>query len=151
MYPDIISYWYLQHICKEFPHYLSSLGKKLHWKKIKSYVPYLCYLYFFLHDRPWISPWIKSIFKVLRYHYSRDRVTIGHREVISIRLWRHQQNENRASETRGWCVKIVVFVVIFGFVMSCKKWYNVRTLVTNCFCAHSSVILVFISVVTSQL
>ena len=29
-------------------------------------------------------------------------------DVISNRLWRHQQNEDRASETRGRCVKIVV-------------------------------------------
>ena len=62
------------------------------------------YIYF-LHDRPWISPSQLS----------------GHWEVISNRLWRHQQNENRASETRGRCVKIVVFIVIYGFVISCKK------------------------------
>ena len=39
-------------------------------------------------------------------------------DVISNRLWRHQQNKNRASETRGRCVKLVVFIVIYGFVMS---------------------------------
>ena len=32
----------------------------------------------------------------------------GHCDAISIRLWRHQQNENRASETRGRCEKVVV-------------------------------------------
>ena len=31
----------------------------------------------------------------------------GHCDVISNRLWRHQQNENWASETRGRCVNIV--------------------------------------------
>ena len=31
----------------------------------------------------------------------------GHCDVISNRLWRHQPNVNRASETRGRCVKIV--------------------------------------------
>ena len=35
--------------------------------------------------------------------------------------------------------------------MSCKKWNNVCTLVTNCFCAHSSAVLVFISLVALQL
>ena len=30
-------------------------------------------------------------------------------------------NENRASETQGRCVKIVDFIVIYGFVMLCKK------------------------------
>ena len=32
----------------------------------------------------------------------------GHCDVISDRLWRHQQNENRASETLPRCVRIVV-------------------------------------------
>ena len=45
--------------------------------------------------------------------------------------------------THGDDVKRSSFLfVIFGFVMSCKKWNNVCTLVTNCFCAHSSVIVV---------
>ena len=45
----------------------------------------------------------------------------GHCDVINNRLWRHLQIINRASETRGRCMKIVVFVVSFGFVISCKK------------------------------
>ena len=45
----------------------------------------------------------------------------AHCDVISSRLWRHQQNENRAG---GRYVKIVVFIVIHG--------------------AHSSVIPLFI-------
>ena len=32
----------------------------------------------------------------------------GHCDVIANQLWRHQQNVKRASETRGWCVKILV-------------------------------------------
>ena len=67
----------------------------------------------FLYDQSWISPWIKSISNELN-------ITI-HVNVISNRLWRHQQNENRTRETRGRCVKIVVFIVIFGFVMWCKN------------------------------
>ena len=42
-------------------------------------------------------------------------------DVISNQLWRHRQKEDRASEKRGRFVKIVVFIVIYGFVMSCKK------------------------------
>ena len=61
----------------------------------------------------------------------------GHCDAISTRLWRHQPNENRASETRGRRVKLVVFIVIYGFVMSCKKLNNVYTLVTNRFCSLS--------------
>ena len=62
----------------------------------------------------------------------------GYCDVICNRLWRRQQNENRASATWGRCVKLVVFIVIYGLVMSCKKKNNVCTLVTNHFCAHSS-------------
>ena len=100
----------------------------------------------FLHDWPWISPWIKSISNELDiiFHVIVSQL-FGHCDVISTRLWRHQQNVDRASEPRGRCVKIVVFIVVFGFVISCKKWDNVCTLVTNCLRAHSSVILEFIS------
>ena len=35
-------------------------------------------------------------------------IHVIHCDAISIRLWRHQQNENRASETRGRCEKVVV-------------------------------------------
>ena len=45
----------------------------------------------------------------------------GHCDVIVNRLWCHQQNVKRASETRGWYAKILVFSVIYGFVMSRKK------------------------------
>ena len=105
----------------------------------------------FLHDQPWILPWIKSISNELdiTIHVIAPQLS-GHSDVISNGLWRHQQNENWACETRGQCVKIVVFIVIYGFVMSCKKWNNVCTLVTNCICAHSSVILVFISRVANK-
>ena len=95
-----------------------------------------------------ISPWIKSISNELdiTIHMISSQLSC-HCDVISNQLWRHQQNENWASETRGRCVKIVVFIIIYGFIMSCKKLNNVCTLMINCFCAHSSVILVFISLV----
>ena len=68
----------------------------------------------FLHDQPWISPWIKSISNELdiTIHVIAFQLS-GHCDVINNRLWRHQQNENRASETRWWCVKIVVCIVIY--------------------------------------
>ena len=76
----------------------------------------------FLHDRSWISPWIKSISNELDItcHVFASQLP-GHCDVIANRLWRHQQNVKRASETRGWHAKILVFSVIYGFVMSCKK------------------------------
>ena len=83
-----------------------------------------------LHDRSWISPRINSISNeldiIVRVITSQ---LSGHRGVISNWLWRHQQNENWASVTRGQCVQIVVFIVIYGFVMSWKKYNNVCTLV----------------------
>ena len=76
----------------------------------------------FLHDRPWTSPWIKSISNELDItcHVFAQQL-FGHCDVIANRLWRHQQNLKRTSETRERCVKILVFSVIYGFVMSCKK------------------------------
>ena len=99
----------------------------------------------FLHGRSWISPWIKWISNELDIiiHVIASQLSC-YCGVISNWLWRHQQNEDRASKTRGQCVKIGVCIVIYGFVMSCKKWNNVCILVTNCLCAHSSVIFVFI-------
>ena len=97
-----------------------------------------------LHERPWISPWIKSISNELNitFHVLASQLS-GHCDVISHRLWRLQQNVNRASTTLGQCVNIVVFIVIYRFVISCKKWNNACTLLTNCLCAHLSAILVF--------
>ena len=62
---------------------------------------------------------IKSIFN--DFHVLALELS-GHCDVISNQLCRHQQNVNRASETRGRYVKIVVFIVIDGFVLSCKKY-----------------------------
>ena len=53
-------------------------------------------------------------------------------DIISNQLWCHQQNINQANETEGWCVKIVNFIVIYHFFMSCKKWDDVSTLNMNC-------------------
>ena len=79
---------------------------------LKQFVTRVHALLLFSHDRPWTSPWIKSI--------SNASQLSGHCDVIINRLWRHQQNESTASETRGQCVKIVVFIVIYGFVLSNK-------------------------------
>ena len=59
--------------------------------------------------------------------------------------------ERRPSETWGRCMKIIVFIVIYEFIMSCKKYVNACTLVMDCFCALSSVIFVFMSLVASHL
>ena len=79
-----------------------------------------CVFGFFLHDRPWISPWIKTISNEIDIicHVFASQLS-GHCDVIANRLWRHQQ---KASETLRWNVKILVFSVNHGFVMSCKKY-----------------------------
>ena len=99
---------------------------------------------YFWHDRSWISPWIKPI-------PNEFDITIcviapqltGHCDVISNRLWVHQQNVNRATGTRDRCVTIIVSIVIYGFVMSCKKWNNICTPMTNWRCSQSSGIVGF--------
>ena len=99
--------------------------------------PIIAWDFVYLHDGPWLSPryrreWIHVIASQLSRYW----------DFISNRLWLHQQKEDRASETRGRCKKIVVFIVFHEFVLSCKQWNNICTLVTNGFCAHSSVIFV---------
>ena len=98
----------------------------------------------FLHDRPRILPWMKSKSNELDIiiHVIASQLSC-HCDVISNWLWRHQQNEKPGQwNTKTMCKdKIVVFIAIYGFVISCKKWNSVCTLVTNCFCANSSVIL----------
>ena len=63
----------------------------------------------FLHDWTWISLWIKSISNELEItcHVLSSQLS-GHCDIIANQLWRHQQSVKRASETRGWCVKILV-------------------------------------------
>ena len=65
----------------------------------------------FLHDQPGISPLIKLISSELdiSIHVITSQLS-DHCDVIGNWLWRHQQNENWASETRGRCVKIVIFI-----------------------------------------
>ena len=61
----------------------------------------------FLHDRLWISSWIKSISNELDItsHMFASQLS-GHCDVIANGC--HQQNVKRASETRGLCVNILV-------------------------------------------
>ena len=79
----------------------------------------------FLHDRPWLSPWIKSISNKLdvTFHVLASQLS-SHCDVIDRRLRRDQRNLNRASATRRRCVKLVVFNVIDGFVMACKLFMH---------------------------
>ena len=90
----------------------------------------------FLHDRPWISPWIKSISNELdiTIHVIAPQSS-GHCDVIRNWLWHHQQNENWASETRGRCGKIVAFIVIMDYlcrvrneIMYVLSWRTVSAL-----------------------
>ena len=98
------------------------------------------------YDRSWILPWIESISNELDITCNVIAPQLSaHCDVISNRLWRHQQNVKQTSKTRAQWVKIVEFIVIYGFAVSCKKENNVCTLVTNYFWAHSSINLVFIA------
>ena len=64
----------------------------------------------------------------------------AHCGVISNRLWRHQQNENRASETRGRWVKLVVLYSfmdslcrIRNKIMYVLSWRTISTLTWGLF------------------
>ena len=52
-------------------------------------------------------------------------------------FWCHQQKVNWMSETWGQCVKTVFLIIIYGFVISCKRWINICTLMRNFLCAYS--------------
>ena len=88
----------------------------------------------FLHDRPWISPWIKSIYNEL------DIII----HVFASRLSGHQQTivtSSAEGKPKAWGK---------GTMRKDRRFYrhlrpknNVWTPVTNCSCAQSSVIFVF--------
>ena len=122
----------LLHVHNGAPRLLTTAGRKVRNGNSVRFVFFKCFkptniqygmeYTVFLHDRPWISAWIKSISNELdiTIHVIASQLSC-HCDVISNRLWRHQQNENRASETLGRCEKIVSFIVIYEFVMSCKN------------------------------
>ena len=88
--------------------------------------------------RPAVSPWIKSMFELnITTHVIASQLS-GFLTSSAIEC--DVIGRNRASETRGRCVKIIVFIVMYGFVMSCKKWNDICTLVTNCLCTNSRVL-----------
>ena len=94
----------------------------------------------FLHDRPWKSPWMKLIshrlditFNVLALVASK---LSGNCDVTSNRVWRHQQNVNRANKKRIRCMMIVVSIVMYGSacrgknrIMYVLSWRTVYVLV----------------------
>ena len=90
----------------------------------------------FLHDRPWISPWIKSISHELFIIHVIVSQLSGYCSIINKRLWRHQQNANPASKAQGRCVKIVVlssflswFCRVRNKIMYVLSWRTVFVLI----------------------
>ena len=81
----------------------------------------------FLHDWPWISPWIKSISNELDIscHVFASQWS-GHCDGIANRLWRHQQSVKWASEVREWCVKILVLASFLD--LSCRVRNKIKLL-----------------------
>ena len=100
----------------------------------------------FLHDRPWISPWIKSISNELDITIHEIASQLSHYcDVISNRLRRHVTSsaERRPSETRERCVNIAVSIVIYGFVSRVRNkiiyvlsWWTVSVLTRVIFCVY---------------
>ena len=70
----------------------------------------------------------------------------GHCDIISNRLWHHQQNENKASKTLGWYVKVVILLSFMNSLwyvrnkmMYVLSWQNVSALTRVLFWLCSSV------------
>ena len=98
---------------------------------------------YFLHDCLWISTWIKL---KVRYHLSSAFVTIAKsHQVPHNKSWSHHQHPNRPSGVQCQCVKIVFLTVIYGLIISRKKWNNVCTIIIDCLCIHSMVIIVMMT------
>ena len=100
--------------------------------------------YHFLHDRQWISPWMKSISNELDItlcflHNCLAIVTLSSMIVMS-----STERKPRERDTGTMCEDRRI---------NRHLWvhYIVQYYVTNCFCTHLSVILVFISLVAVQL
>ena len=76
----------------------------------------------FLHDWPWVSPWIKSICNELDItcHVFLSQLS-GHCDIIANRLWRYLQNVKQASDTRGCCVKILVLASFMESLCRVRK------------------------------
>ena len=115
--------------------------------------------YIFTHDQPSISPWIKSISNELDItcHVLSSQLS-GYCDVIANQLWRHQQNVKRASETWGWCVKILVFSAIYGFVCRVRNkimyvllWRTVYALTRVLFWCFFSAIYGFVCRVRNKI
>ena len=92
-----------------FPRFTVNNISEISYRHYANWLFDYIYIYIFLHDWPWISPWIKSISNELdiTIHVIAAQLSC-YCDVMSNRLWRHQQGEDWVSETRGRCVKIVV-------------------------------------------
>ena len=88
-----------------------------------------------LYDRPWICPWIKSIYDKLDDAF---RVCASQLLCRIMHLWRHQQSMLCHQQNVNWWVRYRVsmwrslFVINYGFLMLCKKQNNVSTVRMNC-------------------
>ena len=79
----------------------------------------------FLHDRLWISSWIKSIYNELDItcHVFASQFS-GHYDVITNRLWRHQQNVKRASVIYGSLCHVrneIMYVLVWRTVYALTR------------------------------
>ena len=120
----------------------TSNQSSMRWHRITGDLVFVGYAlkFDFLHDRPWISSWIKSISDELditsvRFHVLTSQLSFNC-DIIRDRLWRHLQNVIRATEEPCRCVRIVVFLVFYGSacpvrnkIMYILSWRTVSALI----------------------
>ena len=117
-----------------------------------SHILLLKYL-FLLHDQLWICSFVKltskKAYKAFCVHTSQlIHCCICH--IVSNRLWYHHQNINCKWDTQLIC-EDVIFIFINEFGIPYEKQIVICALVMKCLYTHLSVIVVFISLVTSKL
>ena len=90
----------------------------------------------------------------VRYRFSHARITTANCDVNTSVAQSIVTSSPKREQTEWGTISMGengFSVVMYGFIMSCKKYSNVGAFVTNCLYADARVIFVFISLLDSQL
>ena len=85
-----------------------------------------CNMVYFLHDRSWISTWIKSISIGSITIFRMPAITnVRYRNALYELVWRLRQHVYSVHAKRCWCIKVAFLIIIDGHTVSGKKWTHV--------------------------